>query len=91
MLLTSMPPCAHARAPPGGGGGDERTIRRELLNFWDHKFADDNGVHGKFPVLPDEWKAVGLDSDANCFKLLEYLYRTDDNGVPVYDVVPQAL
>ena len=48
----------------------------ELLNFWDLRFAEDNGVRGKFPVLPSEWKAAGLDSDASCFKLLEYVYRT---------------
>lgn len=47
-----------------------------LLNFWDVEFARDNGAGGKLPVLPLEWKAVGLASDTSCFKLLEYLYRT---------------
>ena len=50
-------------------------LEKKLLNFWTAKFDADNGAKGKIPVFPKEWRAVGLGSDSQCFKLIEYIYR----------------
>ena len=46
------------------------------LNFWTHPpFDEKNGAKGKCPVLPSEFRSLGLDSDLRCFQLVVYLYR----------------
>ncbi len=35
-----------------------------------------NGANGKVPITPEEWAAVGIDSDKRAWNLLDYCYET---------------
>ena len=50
-----------------------------------------NGAKGKCPVLPSEFRSLGLDSDLRCFQLVVYLYRRvlDPNRWDVYNIICQ--
>ena len=39
------------------------------------KFDKENGANGKLPIHPDEWRAIGLETDEKSWNLLNYCYR----------------
>ena len=45
-----------------------------LLRFSEEGFDPNNGARGQIPVIPLEWKLVGLDTDLKAYNLLKYLY-----------------
>ena len=44
------------------------------LDFEKRQWNVENGSKGKMPVSADEFKAIGLDSDAKGYLLLKFVY-----------------
>lgn len=60
----------------------EQTHKKVLLRMGFHfevEFDKNNGADGKIPILPHEWRAVGLDSDKAAWNLLEFCHRVTNN------------
>ena len=59
-----------------------KTHKEVLLQMGFHfevKFNENNGAGGKIPILPQEWRDVGIDSDQAAWNLLEFAYRVTKN------------